>query len=360
MIDTLQESFFELPDTGKLLVMAVLSGVFGVLLSRFGLYLILNYFSRATRYIRDSVKKHLGGRMRSFLPLLLFYSSLFFIELAPANDRLISQVVRVLLLINLGWLLFKTLNVLEDVFFEAYKVRRDKYLKERKIRTQIQFLKRAVSILIFILVVSAILLSFEPVQKLGATLLTSTAVIGIVVGLAAQKTLGNLIFGFQIAFTQPVKIDDTVVVEGEWGVVEEITLTYVVVRVWDKRRLILPIGNFIEKPFQNWTRNSEDLIGEVHFHLDQRMPVDPLRKELEARVREHPYWDGKACRLQVVDTTEKSMVLKAVVSAEDSDKAWDLKCELREALIAFLREQYPQYLPRLRSELLWNEEEASQ
>jgi small-conductance mechanosensitive channel len=345
------DRFFALHDIWRLLIMAAFCTVFGALLTKLAFILLIRRFSQATRYIRGSIRTHLGGRMRSFLPLLLLYASLPFLELASGLSYGVAQTLQVLLILNFGWLLLKTLNVFEDIFFEAYKVRRDKYLKERKIRTQIQFLKKAIGVLIFILAMAAILLSFEPVQRIGTTILTSTAIIGIVVGLAAQKTIGNLIHGFQIAFTQPIKIDDTVIVEGEWGVVEEITLTYVVVKVWDKRRLVLPISYFIEKPFQNWTRNSEDLIGEVDLYLDPRTPLEPLRDKLKAWVRQHSHWDGRACRLQVVDSTERSMRVKAVVSAEDSDKAWDLKCDLREEMLGFLRDHYPEYLPRIRHDL---------
>lgn len=343
------DRFFDLPESGRILLVLVTSGVLGVLLTQFAFSILIKRFSRTSYYIRDSIRRHLGGRVRSFLPLLLFYASLSVLKLSPELRLILSQIVEVLLVLNFGWLLLKTLNLLEDVFFEAYKVRRDKYLKERKIRTQIQFLKKAIGILIAVLALAAILLNFEAVQKIGATILTSTAIIGIVLGLAAQKTLGNLIHGFQIAFTQPMKIDDTVIVEGEWGVVEEITLTYVVVKVWDKRRLVLPISYFIEKPFQNWTRNSEDLMGEVDFYLDPRMPVQPLREKLRTWVKGHSLWDGRACRLQVVGNSERSMQIKAVVSAADSDQAWDLKCDLREELLAFLRDQYPEHLPRISS-----------
>lgn len=347
----------KLPLSLQVLIAVALSLGLGVLLTQLAFNVLIKRFSRASTYVRDSLRTHLGGRMRTFLPLLFFYACLGFLSLSDRSSYILAQSIRVLLLINLGWLLLKGLNVLEDVFFEAYKVRRDKYLKERRIRTQIQFLKRATGILIFLLVTAAILLSFEPVQKIGATLLTSTAIIGIVLGLAAQKTIGNLIHGFQIAFTQPIKIDDTVIVEGEWGVVEEITLTYVVVRVWDKRRLILPIAYFIEKPFQNWTRNSEDIMGEVDLYLDPRMPVEPLRERLKESARSHSYWDGRACRLQVVESSERSMKVKAVISAEDSDKVWDLKCDLRESLLDFLRREYPEFLPRIS---YWTPYEASQ
>jgi small-conductance mechanosensitive channel len=347
----------EVPVYLRILVLILLSGIVGGLLGRLIFSLLLRRFSPATRYLRNSIRRHLGGRVQVFLPLLLIYSGISYLRLPSHVEILASQILVVLLFLDLGWLLIQGLNVLEDGFFDAYKVRRDKYLKERRIRTQIQFLKKALSVLIVLLVSAGILLSFEPVQRIGTTLLTSTAIIGIVVGLAAQKTIGNLIHGFQIAFTQPIKIDDTVIVEEEWGVVEEITLTYVVVKVWDKRRLVLPISYFIEKPFQNWTRNSEDLMGEVDLHLDPRMPIDPLRDRLHRITRAHGLWDGRVCRLQVVQLSERSMKVKAVVSAEDADKAWDLKCDVREGMIGFMREEYPVFLPRIPFSSLENEDQ---
>ncbi|MFB6257072.1 MAG: mechanosensitive ion channel family protein [Flavobacteriales bacterium] len=351
MLEAVRSYFQDTPGSIQLLILAFSSTGVGILITRLALSVILKPLDRGTHYVRDSFRIHLGGWVWTFLPLLFFYFSLPLLELSSELRSLLAPSLRVLLILDLGWLLLKGLNVMEDVFFNAYKVRRDKYLKERKIRTQIQFLKKALGVLIFLFVTGGVLLNFEAVQKIGSTLLTSTAVIGIVVGLAARKTIGDLIHGFQIAFTQPIKIDDTVIVEGEWGVVEEITLTYVVVKIWDKRRLILPISYFIEQPFQNWTRNSEDILGEIELFLDPRMPLDPLRERFQKDAKAHSYWDGRACRVQVVENTERSMRVKGVVSAEDSDKAWDLKCDLRESLLSFLREEYPQYLPHINADL---------
>jgi small-conductance mechanosensitive channel len=172
-----------------------------------------------------------------------------------------------------------------------------------------------------------------------------------VIGFAAQKTLGNLLAGIQIAITQPIRIDDVVVVEGEWGRIEEITLTYVVVRIWDLRRLVLPIGYFLEKPFQNWTRVSADVLGTVYLVVDYTVPVDEIRAQLERIVRESNLWDRKVCGVQVTDASERGIEVRALVSAADSSKAWDLRCEVREKLIAFLQQNYPGSLPRVRAEI---------
>jgi len=173
-------------------------------------------------------------------------------------------------------------------------------------------------------------------------------VIGIIAGLAAKPVFSNLIAGLQLALTQPIRIDDVLVVEGEWGRVEEITGTFVVLRIWDERCLILPLSYFIEKPFQNWTRSSAQLLGSVFFYVDFGMPVAPLRAELERIVRGAPEWDGRTFVLQVTDTTERTMQIRALATAQSSGLAFDLRCRIREGLIDFMQREYPQHLPQLR------------
>jgi small-conductance mechanosensitive channel len=179
-------------------------------------------------------------------------------------------------------------------------------------------------------------LSFESVRKLGAGLLTGVGIGGIIIGFAAQKSLGNLLAGFQIAFTQPIRIDDVLVVEGEWGRVEDITLTYVVLNIWDQRRLILPINYFIEKPFQNWTRTTAEILGTVFLYVDYSVPVDKLREELTRLLKASPLWDQRVGILQVTDSKENTLELRALVSARNSSQAFDLRCYIRENLIKFL------------------------
>jgi small-conductance mechanosensitive channel len=194
-------------------------------------------------------------------------------------------------------------------------------------------------------------MSFEEFRRLGTGILASAGLAGLVVGLAAQKTLGNLLAGIQIAITQPIRIDDVVVVEGEWGRIEAITLTYVVVRIWDLRRLVLPISYFLEKPFQNWTRVSADVLGTVYLVVDYTVPVDEIRAQLDRIVRESNLWDRKVCGVQVTNASERGIEVRALVSAADSSKAWDLRCEVREKLITFLQDKYPGSLPRVRAEI---------
>ena len=188
-------------------------------------------------------------------------------------------------------------------------------------------------------------------RKIGAGLLTGVGIGRIIIGVAAQKSLGNLLAGFQIAFTQPIRIDDVLIVEGEWGKVEEITLTYVVVNIWDQRRLILPITYFIEKPFQNWTRVSADLLGTVFLYLDYTIPIEPMRQELSRLLNANPLWDKRVNVVQVTDSTKDGAIeVRLLMSASNSSRAFDLRCHVREAMISFIQRNYPESLPKKRLE----------
>jgi small-conductance mechanosensitive channel len=224
-------------------------------------------------------------------------------------------------------------------------------LRARAIHTQFGIVRKIAIVVIGVFALATVLMSFEEFRQLGAGILASAGLAGLVIGFAAQKTLGNLLAGIQIAITQPIRIDDVVVVEGEWGRIEEITLTYVVVRIWDLRRLVLPIGYFLEQPFQNWTRVSADVLGTVYLVVDYTVPVDEIRAQLERIVRESNLWDRKVCGVQVTGASEHGIEVRALVSAADSSKAWDLRCEVREKLIAFLQQNYPGSLPRVRAEI---------
>src|SRR5437016_13964131 len=190
---------------------------------------------------------------------------------------------------------------------------------------------------------------FDPVRQFGTSILASAGIAGVVLGFAAQKTLGNVLAGIQIALTQPLLIDDIVVVEGEFGQIEEITLTYATVRTWDLRRLVLPITYFIEKPFQNWSRVSTELLGTVILYLDYQVPLGELRKELKRLVENNPKWDRRVCGLQVTDAKQSTIEVRALVSGADPGKLGDLRCEIREGLINFLVRNYPESLPRSRN-----------
>ncbi|WP_431217681.1 mechanosensitive ion channel family protein [Puia sp. P3] len=262
----------------------------------------------------------------------------------------INKITEILLAISFANVLIGVIKVFEDYIYHHFDIQKADNLKERKIRTQLQFIRRIAIGLIVILTVCAILLSFNNLRKIGTGLLTGVGVGGIIIGFAAQKSLGNLLAGFQLAFTQPLRIDDVLVVEGEWGRVEEITLTYVVLNIWDQRRLILPINYFVEKPFQNWTRNTADILGTVFLYLDYTTPIDPLREEFHPPARQQPALgqtrQGHAGH-QYLRTYYRSP--RPDERQQLPGNAFDLRCDVREGLLKFLQQQYPHCFPVTRA-----------
>jgi len=273
------------------------------------------------------------------------------VELPEGQESLAKTVSGMMLIVLVSWLIINATHVLSDAVALRFKVDVKDNLRARKIHTQLRVLRRLIIIVVVIVAVASILMTFPKVKQLGTAILASAGIIGIVVGLAAQKTIGTFIAGLQIAFTQPIRLDDVVIVEGEWGRIEEITLTYVVVRIWDLRRLIIPITYFIETPFQNWTRVSADILGTVFIYVDHTVPIDAVRAELQRILEGSEWWDRKVCVLQVTNTSERTVELRALMSAEDASVAWTLRCHVREKLVEFVREKYPHALPRLRAEL---------
>lgn len=224
-------------------------------------------------------------------------------------------------------------------------------LLARKAATQMRVLHRAIDVVIVLVTLGLALMSFDAVRQYGVSLFASAGVAGIVAGLAARPVLTNLLAGMQIALTQPIRIDDVVVVEGEWGRIEELTASYVVIRIWDLRRLIVPLSYFLENPFTNWTRTSADILGYVYIYADYTVPVDIVRKKAIELIEAHPDWDGKVAVLEVTNADARTMELRALMSAADSSKVWNMRCAVREGLIAFLQKEYPQALPRSRTEI---------
>src|SRR5690606_12077333 len=231
----------------------------------------------------------------------------------------------------------RILRIIEDYFKYRFDYNKSDNLKERKLRTQLEFIRKLLVAVIVLITVAIILLSFESMRKIGAGLLTGVGIGGIIVGFAAQKSLGNLLAGFQIAFTQPIRIDDVLVVEGEWGRIEEITLTYVVVNIWDKRRLILPVQSFIDKPCQDGQRTSAEILASVFIHTDFSVPVSAIRAELTRLLKANELWDQKVNVVHVTNAKEQSMEIRALMSCRNSGDAWELQCYVREKLIAFVQ-----------------------
>jgi small-conductance mechanosensitive channel len=261
------------------------------------------------------------------------------------------HVIALLLIALVAWLLIRMTHVLEDYVISRFDVGVKDNLRARKIHTQFKVLKRIAIVVVGILAFGTMLMTFERVRQLGTTILASAGVVGIVVGMAAQRTIATFIAGLQIAITQPIRVDDVVIVENEWGRIEEITLTYVVVRIWDLRRLIVPITYFIESPFQNWTRTSADILGTVFIYTDYTVPVNAIREQLQKILNESEHWDKKVCVVQVTNATDRTMELRALMSAADASAAWTLRCEVREKLLDFIKSKYPQALPKVRAEL---------
>lgn len=230
----------------------------------------------------------------------------------------------------------------------SYRIDHEDNLRQRKILTQLGFIVKIARGTVLLAAIIAVFLYFDELRVVGKSMLASAGVLGIILGFAAQKTLGNLIAGFQIAFTQPLRLDDAVVIENEWGWIEEITLTYIVVRLWDMRRLVLPISWVLENPFQNWTRHSSKIVGSVMFFVDYRFPVEELRRELSQILAQSPHWDQDVENVQVVEHTEQTKQIRVLVSAKNSPTAWDLRCEVREKLGDFIAKKYPEYLPIIR------------
>jgi small-conductance mechanosensitive channel len=261
------------------------------------------------------------------------------------------HLLSIALIASITWLSTALLRVVEDFMAAKYRIDIPDNLQARRIETQVRVLRRTAVGVVIVIGIAVMLMTFPVIRNVGAGLFASAGLAGLVVGMAARPGLSNMLAGLQIVLTQPIRLDDVVVVEGEWGRVEDIQTTYVVIRIWDQRRLILPLSYFIEKPFQNWTRVSADLLGTVFLHVDYSVPVDELRGELHRILESSPLWDKKVWNLQVTDADEHTVQLRALMSCSDSSSAWDLRCLVREQLIKFIQQHYPESLPRTRAEL---------
>ena len=318
-------------------------------------YLAASLIARLTRRsawgaTMRPVWKRCAGGLRLVLPLIGVYLSLPF-ALEDAN-LLRAQIILTVALIGLSaYLLIRALYGIEDLITARLDLGHEDNLDARRLQTQLRVMRAVLASFIAFTTVIVILLFIPGFRQIGAGLLASAGIAGLVIGFAAQRALGNLLAGFQIAFTQPIRLDDVVVVEGEWGRIEEISLTYVVVRIWDERRLILPISYFLEKPFTNWTRETSAILGTVFLYTDYRAPIDELRAELGRILEKSEHWDGRVKGLVVTDSKEHTLELRALVSAKDGGSAWDLRCEVREKLVRFLAQNYPETLPRIRAQL---------
>lgn len=294
-----------------------------------------------------------------FLPLLFVTIAAGTIELESWPALWIAKGAEIFLYITGAWVMIRFVDVVASAVARQYDITETDNLDERKILTQLQYIKRVIVVVLVIVTLAFILLQFESVRELGTGLLTSAGVAGIIIGFAAQKSIANLLAGFQIAFTQPIRLDDVVIVDGEFGRVEEITLTYVVVRLWDQRRQVVPLNYFLDNVFQNWTRTDSELLGTVFLYTDYTLPVQAIRDELDKVLDTNENWDGRVKAVQVTDAKADHMEVRILVSARNAGSAFDLRCAVREHMIAYIQEHYPASLPRTRISMETIPEEES-
>ncbi|GGB28072.1 mechanosensitive ion channel protein MscS [Tistrella bauzanensis] len=301
--------------------------------------------------LRTEMIRRLKGPVR--LALILLALRAVAPEVAPEESQsvIIARVLQLGVIGLIGWIAITIVQTVVDINKRRYRIDVADNLLARKHRTQLMLLQRVVIGLVVVLTVAAMLMTFPSVRQFGVSLFASAGVAGIIFGLAAQPILSNLIAGIQIAITQPIRLEDAVVVENEWGWVEEITSTYVVIRLWDWRRLVLPLSYFIQQPFQNWTRHNAAIIGSVVWQVDYSMSFERMRLKLNAFLDESKLWDGNVRVLQVIDTTERTVTIRALMSASNSPTAWDLRCEIREKMLVWMQQECPDAMPRLRSDL---------
>jgi small-conductance mechanosensitive channel len=353
MLTTVRETFVALRDA---LALAP-SGVIGALILALAAVIAIAAHEIAARLVR----RLLGSRqpyLRSLLSAtngltrlaLLILALVVVLPVAPIDPTAITVLARILSLATitlLGWIAVTATHVTGDLYLHRFRLDAADNLLARKHVTQVRILRRVVDTLIVVLAVSAALMTFEAVRQYGVSLFASAGVAGLVAGLAARPMLSNLIAGIQIATTQPIRLDDEVVVENQWGRIEEINSTYVLLGLWDLRQLIVPLSYFIEKPFENWTRDSTRLIGSVMLHVSYAVPIERLRAKVIEIVKASPHWDGDVAKLQVHDAKESSLELRVIASAGSSSQVSELRYEIREKVIEFLQREYPAGLPQL-------------
>jgi len=329
----------------------LLSAAAAALIAHYLLLKILQRINRAVTFVPEgAMTRHFCRPLRWVMLFVAIRFALPFQSLPEKLAATLEHLIGLLLIGLVCWLLIAITYLLEDCVIASFKVEEKDNLRARKIHTQLRVVKRIAIIIVTVLALGTMLMTFPRVRQLGAAILASAGIIGIVLGMAAQRTIGTFIAGLQIAFTQPIRVDDVVIVENEWGRIEEITLTYVVVKIWDLRRLIVPITYFIEKPFQNWTRVTADILGTVYIYVDHTVPVDAIREQLQKILNDCELWNKKVCVLQVTNTTERAVELRALMSAADASEAWALRCHVREKLVEFIQKNYPHALPKLRAE----------
>jgi small-conductance mechanosensitive channel len=312
---------------------------------------VYRLLSRFQTGIEGAAVRHSRAPARVLIILIAMLLVLPLADLVSSTEEVLARSLALAIVGVFGWLAVGLLSVAEDVMAEKYPVTVSDNYGARALQTRMKVLRSAGVVIISVLTVSVILMSFPSVRQLGVSLLASAGLIALVVGMAARPALENLLAGLQIALTQPIKLDDVVVIEDEWGRIEEISAAYVVVRIWDSRRLVVPLNYFITHPIENWTRKTSDILGTVTLQVDYRVPVEEVRAELHELLEGTTLWDRRAWSLQVTNTSDTGVELRALMSAKDSGDAWDLRCYIREQLVRVVNERWPHSLPRVRAEM---------
>jgi len=322
------------------------------LLTRIGVTIdqALRSAARHPRHEAGEILLPFAGRaVRWVLPLIAIMLGAPALAVSPQAESIVRHAISIMVIGTLAFIALQLIQVISSLVLRRQQLSVSDNRRARAIYTQVTLLRRIVTSIVALVAIASMLMVFESVRHFGAAIIASAGVAGIILGFAAQKSIATVLAGMQIALTQPIRIDDAVIVEGEWGNIEEITLTYVVVRLWDLRRMVLPISYFIDKPFQNWTRTSTELIGSVFLYVDYSVPLERLRAELQKILDHSKLWDRKTAVLQVTDTKQHTIEIRVLASARDAGMAFDLRCEVREKLISYLQKHHPESLPQLRA-----------
>jgi small-conductance mechanosensitive channel len=358
MFESIQTGFYRLrhaldwaPDALVAVILLAIAAILALVLHALVIRSVAR-FARDRQPFIHTIVTATRGPTRLAVLIIALTAALPAAPIAPAISAALTKIFVLATIILIGWAAITAINVAALFYLQRFPMDVVDNLLARKHRTQVNILKRSAITLVIVVTTAAALMTFESVRQYGVSLFASAGVAGLVVGFAARPLLSNLIAGVQIALTQPIRIDDVVIVESEWGRIEEITATYVVVRIWDLRRLVVPLSYFIEKSFQNWTRVSADLLGTVFVYVDYTMPVDRVRAKVEEIVKASPLWDGKVVGVQVTDAKPDTLEVRALASAANSGDIWNLRCELREKLIDFLQREYPHALPKRREQVI--------
>lgn len=323
-------------------------GALIALAAQFVLRRVLTQVAKRTPFGLDNILiRHLDWPTRLLIPTLVMLS----MSTPMALGGYVGAVRHALSLALIGgvaWAVVAAINALEEFLLSRYDMSVSDNLNARSKHTQLRVVVRTIEIFAIVVAIAVMLMTFPRVRELGTSLLASAGLAGLVVGLSARPLLENIIAGLQIALTEPIRLDDVVIVSGEWGRIEEITATYVVVRIWDQRRLIVPLSHFLTNPFQNWTRTSAEMLGTAFLFLDYRAPIDAIRAELRRLCDGSDKWDKRVCVVQVTDTKQREIEVRLLVSAANSGDLWDLRCAVREGVLTFLQREHPEALPTTR------------